>query len=742
MRLSDLERQQTRVPRFLPDLSEESEVLQSLERLFRNRCAFCEAEVPLKPYHFRPVGEAWPARNDGQAHLYYAWLETAWENLYPICGSCTPKDSLFFPVIGHRCSLPSIEDVQRFTDENSGLWRHHPPHENAKFLDPCSTNNFHTKLKPLLDGTLEPLSLRGEATIEQFNLNALERKEARARRYAQYLSELGASLRHADHLVFDRILSFQKLEFGGTWHLLLRRLVQAMVRQRDVTAKPGLTPIRIRGFLNSKMGTWDAMASLEAALTSLRLEDETSIIERSRTQGSRWDGHASLVAVNLSNFKAIEALSLELPKTILNSEHSTPDQPVPSLLILGDNSAGKSSVLEAIALALAEEPARRQVKNTQQWALNPAYLGSTTNSSRAAHVELKLSNGGQRSLTIEGPNCEVSQTDNWNNVPVFAYGAFRHYRNGQRVRSPDAYIRSLFHGNDTPNPEQWLLKLADDRFNMVIRALREILSIEGDFEVVERDFEKKTCYIVTSISGTEHRVKTPLRIVSSGFRSVLAMACDVMHGLINRQINRNFESLTTARGVVLIDEVEAHLHPRWKMQIMRGLRRALPRITFIATTHDPLCLRGMNDGEVAMLQRVPREQASRATELPVTVEWLVDLPSVSQLRVDQLLTSDLFQLNSTDAPEMDQRLAKIGDLLARDPATLQEADRSAISQFQRDLIDALPIGSTEVHRVAQEAVAEYLKARREVSAARMRELKEGAKSRIVRALEGMRNAQG
>lgn len=87
-------------------------------------------------------------------------------------------------------------------------------------------------------------------------------------------------------------------------------------------------------------------------------------------------------------------------------------------------------------------------------------------------------------------------------------------------------------------------------------------------------------------------------------------------------------SLAFSRAVVLIDEIEAHLHPRWKMRIVTALREALPNVTFIMTTHDPLCLRGLRAGEVMVFRRIE----SRAPDsLPVVVEQLEDLPDVGSL---------------------------------------------------------------------------------------------------------------
>ncbi|KAF1687793.1 hypothetical protein B1992_02545 [Pseudoxanthomonas broegbernensis] len=273
---------------------------------------------------------------------------------------------------------------------------------------------------------------------------------------------------------------------------------------------------------------------------------------------------------------------------------------------------------------------------------------------------------------------------------------------------------------------------------MVVRTLRGILSIDGEFEVIVRDLQARQCSVVTATqdrNGNTVLNRTPLSAVSSGFRSVLAMACDVMQCLMDPRVYPGFETFVSARGVILIDEVEAHLHPRWKMQIMSSLRHALPGMTFVATTHDPLCLRGMGTGEVSVLQRIASVDYQDPTQLPVFVEQLVDLPNVEQLGVEQLLTSDFFQLFSTDEPKFEDRLAMIADLLVRRrKEPLSVTDERIVTEFQRDIADALPIGTSEAHRLVQEAVALFLKERRTASEARMHELRTDTRNRILQIL--------
>src|SRR3546814_20575292 len=87
-----------------------------------------------------------------------------------------------------------------------------------------------------------------------------------------------------------------------------------------------------------------------------------------------------------------------------------------------------------------------------------------------------------------------------------------------------------------------------------------------------------------------------------------------MRGLVGTGDEKG-SSLANARALVLVDEIEAHLHPRWKLRIMKGLREALPNVTFIVTTHDPLCLRGLGANEVMVLRRIQQDVRPNSEDL-------------------------------------------------------------------------------------------------------------------------------
>ena len=128
------------------------------------------------------------------------------------------------------------------------------------------------------------------------------------------------------------------------------------------------------------------------------------------------------------------------------------------------------------------------------------------------------------------------------------------------------------------------------------------------------------------------------------------------------------------------------------MRIMRLLRQAFPKVQFIVTTHDPLCLRGMYDGEVFVLQR---------TEMDAMVETVPDLPSVRGMRAEQLLTSEFFGLGSTD-PETDAKLLRFHRLVVKDSRDPEEEEE--LNRLGQDLNRNFVAGNTIGEQMMFEAM--------------------------------------
>ncbi|HND32245.1 MAG TPA: AAA family ATPase, partial [Myxococcota bacterium] len=94
--------------------------------------------------------------------------------------------------------------------------------------------------------------------------------------------------------------------------------------------------------------------------------------------------------------------------------------------------------------------------------------------------------------------------------------------------------------------------------------------------------------------------------LSDGYHVFVAMVGDLARRAVMLNDRDGTEATLLAEGLVLIDEVDLHLHPRWQRTVLAGLRRAFPRIQFVVSTHSPQVLgsclnrqvRGLRKGEI------------------------------------------------------------------------------------------------------------------------------------------------
>ncbi|WP_462146229.1 AAA family ATPase [Pseudoalteromonas gelatinilytica] len=93
--------------------------------------------------------------------------------------------------------------------------------------------------------------------------------------------------------------------------------------------------------------------------------------------------------------------------------------------------------------------------------------------------------------------------------------------------------------------------------------------------------------------------------LSDGYRNMLAIVADIAHraARLNPQLEENAAKLTP--GIVLIDELDLHLHPKWQREIIGSLRTSFPKVQFIVTTHSPFIIQSLERGEVLDLSNGP-----------------------------------------------------------------------------------------------------------------------------------------
>jgi len=341
--------------------------------------------------------------------------------------------------------------------------------------------------------------------------------------------------------------------------------------------------------------------------------------------------------IEITNFRCFESLVLPLHPEVN--------------VIVGANGAGKSSILDAIAIALwdvvaANGSASQRRRDSQRVSLQPSdihiapgaessemgrrdfvhlrttasqtYLG--VNLEWNDHIQYRPPNGFQYD---QSGSRDVSQYfhDLWQEIkrsdskaliplPVVAY-----YRSDRRLtKMPDmgnifglelsrtgAYDQALNAGANPQTMCQWFYLRENAE-------LRQKVQVNHDRDFVFNDLQAVRKALLLALEGAEHiffddnppslkvaltrgngvRETFELEQLSDGYRSLLALVLDFARRLA--QAHPHWEDPLTAPGILLIDEVELHLHPRWQQTVLTNLRKAFPNTQIIVSTHSPAVL--------------------------------------------------------------------------------------------------------------------------------------------------------
>lgn len=629
----------------------DSSVLGALASLQRHKCAYCETSLSEGAAidHFRPLSNAVSSNERNGSPDHYVWFAIEWRNLMLLCPRCNAAKRNLFPVRGDRC-LPLA------------------PWEAAASERPLLINPFTVRPERhvvfLLDGQAEPRSEVGDVTISLLQLNRTDLIEGR--RHA-----LRAVVRGSRQRTIDPELLRKWLRPAAAFSGVVANHLYSLVSGEGAILPPG----RDLGRQLIKMFESDFRHSRQRS-TSGRRSASHEIVQavpkgEIATSAVR---ELAITRVDIRGVKGVTRLALAMPS-------SQGGRATSCLMLLGENATGKSSVLQAIALCLMSDDQRLALSLSRDDFLTRQAHDWDSLATSDPSVTLRLEGGAscRWRWTTERPLPRESSSS----LRVWAYGAHRRV-GGAHVEHSS--IASMFNADVAlPDPSIWLSKIDDPVFNAVARALRVVLALRRDDDVY-RDQARR-------VMVKAHGRVTPLGQLSDGYRSLLAMIADIMRSILETR-----GDLEYARGVVLIDEIEVHLHPRWKMRVISALRQSLPGLQFIFTTHDPLCLRGMANGEVAVIYRDARGD----------VQTVTDLPDVSSLRVDQLLTSDLFGLSSATDPQMDRISEELAMLAAIPLEHLSSDDRA-----RRDtLLKAFPgievIGSDVGRQIAAAALTQHV----------------------------------
>ncbi|WP_438035042.1 AAA family ATPase [Sorangium sp. So ce204] len=384
-------------------------------------------------------------------------------------------------------------------------------------------------------------------------------------------------------------------------------------------------------------------------------------------------GIVHLRGIELTNVTCFEHLNLEL---------QPPRDRGQWLLLLGENGRGKSTLLRALALALAGT-------NVAQAALGQYPAPILRIGQPSARCEVTC--GEQRyTVTISNDGTfEVATCDPTNGArpPVFAYGCRRGSALGGSdavdLTSPFSDVATLFQPSAHLYPAPSWLKdlklraLQDPRYDHVFQTLTDKLRdpLLPDLERLDV-VGNQVSVIAPKLGG-----RVPLAALSDGYLTTLGWLMDLVARWLHwaEQVEGKppeGDFFARMEGLVLIDEIDLHLHPRWQRSVVKLLKDVFPRLSFVATTHNPLTLLGAEAGEIVVLR-----DAADGSGRPEAKRF--DLPP--GIRADRILTGEWFGL----------------------PYTVDDETIALIERHQQMLLEGVPEDTPERRELEEKLAARY-----------------------------------
>lgn len=267
--------------------------------------------------------------------------------------------------------------------------------------------------------------------------------------------------------------------------------------------------------------------------------------------------------------------------------------------------------------------------------------------------------------------------------PLFAFGATRLAGRSTMLRDLTALgVETLFEtGTGVLDVEEWLLRLkldslldgpgqdaARQQLEALLAALPSVLP--GVSDVSFRGASTQPGDLSNRVRFRTADGDVPFSALSVGYRTMAGWVVELV-----ARLHRHYRDSTNPMAepcIVLVDEIDLHMHPAWQQQIVGWLRERFPQAQFIVTAHSPLIVQSAEGANVVVLRR--SDDGSH-----VVIDDAPD--SVSGWRVDQILTSELFGLRSARPQWYEDAVERrIGLLRQASRSPQEEAELAAIDQ--------------------------------------------------------------
>ncbi len=334
-----------------------------------------------------------------------------------------------------------------------------------------------------------------------------------------------------------------------------------------------------------------------------------------------------ITGVHIKNIKSIKELKLSF------------SNPPGWHVLIGDNGSGKSSILKAIAMTLIGEkdlPALRlnsydfisydeKIGSIELAIYEPSPNFKQRHLASRYTIELRLEKDLEPFSETEDEVFslfESSGTGKYakerldSNIFTASFGPFRRFSGGNKdweklyKSNPRTASHLSVFGEDVALTEtlQWLIDLnyksleKDEDAEQTLKWVKQFIN-DGQLLPHNAKIHKVSSYGVSVKDGNNQSI--PIENMSDGFRSILSLTLELIRQMVRMFGNKRvFQHLANGDifidipGLVLIDEIDAHLHPTWQTRIGQWFLKYFPNIQFIVTTHSPLICRAAEKGTI------------------------------------------------------------------------------------------------------------------------------------------------
>ncbi|MEQ1588063.1 MAG: AAA family ATPase, partial [Cyclobacteriaceae bacterium] len=376
-------------------------------------------------------------------------------------------------------------------------------------------------------------------------------------------------------------------------------------------------------------------------------------------------------------------------------------------IILGDNGMGKTSLLKSF-VSLAPSP-KTIYDNSQKLRLYPGYMDWRELWSMARHngekpsiISAHIVAGKKISQLDKNSDLELSirhghksfndfsySEDSFEQLQdflCFAYGASR--KMGRSTLAGEKYSSasvSLF-DDEAPliNVEEFFLQ-ADyeaktsrssssvEQREKIKKLLIDILPDVSNLRIAkDKRSSARSVQLLTKFGWV--RVSE----MSLGYKSLIAWVVDFASRMYH--YHRTKPNPFDQPAVVLIDEIDLHLHPKWQRKIINYLTKKFRNTQFIASAHSPLIVQAALEANLVLLTR-KGGQVIIDNDTQVIKNW----------RIDQILTSDLFGLSSARSESTEKVMNARRKILMKDSGS--KSDKKKLANLESQL-DYIPVAET------------------------------------------------